>query len=221
MSRVSHFLPMILLSSLVVGCSGAVEAAPPLPSPDPTPTVIEAIGVDWNRDDVEVTLSDRWTVRGCEGDAPLLCVFDGDRLAGDVELGQFSAGSDLLDTVDLPTALRAHADDFLQAMEDDRAIGCADFSFEAMAVTDTDVGGEPAVRTGFVLRDDQGRQVERVVVHVTVRGETMWTVNASAYVQDGGCLPAEQDFEPATLEEFEPYLDAIVRGTPIPEDGDV
>ena len=87
---------------------------------------------------------------------------------------------------------------------DERAVGCPAFTFDPMAVTDGVVDGGPAVRTGFVLRDAQHRQVEHVVVHVTVRERTMWTVTASAYVEDGGCLPAEQDFDPETLGAFEP-----------------
>ena len=217
MTTPSPLRSLALLPVLAAGCSIAVEAAPPS-SPEPTPVVVEAVGADWTRGDVEVTFDDRWTVRRCEGSAPLLCVLDGDRLLGDVELGRYPAGEDLLGAADLPAALRGHALDFLRTMEEDRAVACPEFGFQPMPTTDAVVGGEPAVRTGFVLRDRDGRQVERVIVHVAVRDATMWSVNASAYVEDGGCLPPEQDFSPAALEAFEPYLDALVRGTPLPDD---
>ena len=214
-------LSVLLLASSAVGCSVSVAAGPPTPapaspaaSPAPMPAVA-SLRADWIDDEVEVRLDNGWVVRGCEGAAPLLCVHDGDRILGDVELGQFPAGEELL-TDDPVAALLAHGRDFLAGMEEDRAVGCPAFAFEAMPPTSAVVDGGPAARMGFALRDGAGREVERVIVHVTVRDGTLWSVTASAYVDEGGCLPSEQDFDPATLAVFEPALDALVRGTPLP-----
>lgn len=211
-----RLLPAVLFAAVAAAC-GTSQATPPSDPAAPPAGELPPIQASWTDDTLEVILDNGWTIRSCEGDAPLLCVLDGDRLLGDIELAEYPAEGDLTGAEDLAAALRARGRDFLRSMEEDREIGCPDFAFQEVDVRDATVAGGLAVRTGFVLRDAGGREVERVVIYVTLHEGAMWVVNASAYRGDGGCLSPEQDFAPADLEAFEPHLDALVRGTPLPE----
>ncbi|HZJ40155.1 MAG TPA: hypothetical protein VFD20_04300 [Demequina sp.] len=148
----------------------------------------------------------------------MLCVAEGARILGDIELGRFPAEEDLQEGADVASALRRRAEDFLSGFRNDRAAGCPGFVLTPMAVTDASVGGVAAIRTGFVLETVDGRAVERVVIYLALHDGTLWAVNASAYVAEGGCLaPEGADFSPGELQELEPYLDTLVAATPLPD----
>lgn len=226
----------------IAGCAGETEAgAPPVTgaptdSPSPTqpaepsspatpsapasPADDEPVVASWT-DDVTVTLGD-WTVGRCdEGDAPLLCVRDGDQILGDLALHSFPM-EPALEWVSLERAAQEQAETFVESFTSDRAEGCGDFTFTADPVRPTVVGGHPGSTTGFTLTDDDGRVVERVLVSITAYDGHYWLVQTDAYVADGGCLPpseTDRSFAPEDLADVEPFLAAVIAGTPLPETG--
>lgn len=205
----------VVIVGLLAACGTSQAGTPDDPAQPPYDSVTP-VTADWTDHAVTVTLDNGWTVQRCEGDAPLLCVLDGSRIVGDIELAEYPAGDDLASDA-VGGALRARAEGFLDSMRTDRAEGCPDFAFNAMDVTDATAHEAPAVRTGFSLTNGTGKEVERVVVHLAFHDRALWSINASGYVRDGGCLSDEsQDFTPSDLRAFEPYLDALVEGTPLP-----
>ena len=187
--------------------------AAPTPTPNSGP-----LAMSWT-EPFEIGLPNGWTVRDCEGDRLNVCVHDGARLLGDIELLTGYPLDDQQRGQDPLTVLRQWAGEFLTAFRDDRAAGCPDFTFTADDVTVVTVGGQAATRAGFTLTDPGGRVVERVVNHYTVRDGTVAIVNADAYVAEGGCLgPSETDpsFTPDDLAGLEPHLDRLLADTPLP-----
>lgn len=174
--------------------------------------------MDWTRS-FTVTLPDGLVVRDCEGDRTHVCVHQGDRLPGDIDLaGDYPLTPQQAD-LRPQQAARQWAEDFVESFKDDRREGCPDFNFEADPVTDAVVGGRPGARSGFTLQDASGNVVERVVNHFVRRGATMTLVNTDAYVVEGGCLgPADGDpsFTPQDFERIAPYLDELIADTPPP-----
>ena len=225
----------ILTAGAVIlsACTGAEPTAQPSPSPaapspadeppvppSPTPNDDEELTVLWTGA-FELPLPNGWTVRDCDGDRTHVCVHDGDELLGDIEL---LAGYPL-DTAQQEQEPAALLDEltegFLAHFREDRTTGCPDFTFVADEVRPVTVGGQPGARAAFSLVDDDGRVVERVVNHFTVRGDTYAIVNTDAYVAEGGCLgPSEYDpsFSPDDLASLEEHLDRIVADSPLPRE---
>ena len=165
----------------------------------------------WDAAAPAVVLPNGWTVTHCEGDAPLLCVTDGDRHVGLVELTAYPTDGT---SVTLPERV----EDFLGTMRDDRAAGCgADHRVPALPTTAAELGGEPAVHYGFDGRGADGIVHERVRGWMTQRGDTVWVVSANAYAPDG-CLANEGgEFQPDDLAFIEDGLDGLVAATPLPQ----
>lgn len=211
-----------LLGLALVGCSQPDDAtAGPAPSPGttspaaPDPSESPAEGssaLDWHGP-FELTLPNGWTVRDCEGDRVDACVEAGGTFLGDVELLPGYPLTDEQTAREGDAVLTELAEGFLAHFEEDRAAGCAGFSFVADEVRDVTVGGQPGKRASFSLLDADGATVERVINHFTLQDGTYAIVNTDAYVTEGGCLgPSETDasFVPSDLATLEPHLDRLV-----------
>lgn len=190
------------------------EAAPPAPGPT-TPRGEGSFVMDWEGP-FGLTLPNGWTVRDCEGGRADACVYAGDDLLGDIELlTDYPLDDDQRDA-EGAVVLAELADGFLAHFAEDRAAGCAGFTFVADEVRDVTVGGLPGKRASFSLLDADGVVVERVINHFVLPGDTYAIVNTDAYVVAGGCLgPSETDtsFVPDDLAALEPYLDRLVAET--------
>lgn len=219
--------------ALLAGCSltgdPAAGGTPPaseapegseVPSEEPSDPA--PIAVDFASGGATVTLDNGWRVGHCEGEAPFLCVSDGDRLLGSVEYGSYPLSDDLavaLAEGRLVEALEARIAEQHEAIAADRAIGCGpDYEYVALPAQRTTVGGEPAVVYGFSGVVD-GREVERHRSYFLVHAGQFWVVGAPASDPEG-CMGTDlPEFAPADLVTFEPYLDRIVAGSELPAEG--
>ena len=229
----SKAVAVVLLAALFVGaCSPATAPADPSPtvapsdsptpsqSPSEQPSDAPTYVVDWGPDAAPVDLGDGWTVRDCEGDAPLLCVDRDGELVGTLALSSFEPTEDLAaaDTPEeLTDALRAFAESLEDGVVQDRAAGCgADYVVEHEPVAVVTMSGQPGVRYGFRGIQDEA-VTEFVLSYATVADGRLWIVVAEAATDDG-CMASEFDlFTPDDLATFLPRLDAVVAGTVLPD----
>jgi hypothetical protein len=181
-----------------------------------TTTLLRVPAVSFTEDGPPVDLGDGWSVIGCEGDAPLICVDRDGARVGVIELATFPVESFALPGFreaaargDVDAAMRILADDFITTFERDRREGCGDaYRIEAEEPETSTVLGQAGLRYGYVARQD-GAIVERQLNHGTIVGSEVVLANAPAYAA-GGCVPREGEFEPSVLDEFEPYLRALI-----------
>lgn len=224
---------VLLLAALLVGaCTATTAPEDPTPTVSPSdspsssqppseePSDAPSFVVDWSPDAAPVDLGDGWTVRDCEGDAPLLCVDRDGELVGTLALSSFEPTEDLAaaDTPEeLTDALRAFAESLEDGVVQDRAAGCgADYVVEHEPVAVVTMSGQPGVRYGFRGIED-GAVTEFVLSYATVVDGQLWIVVAEAATDDG-CMASEFDlFTPDDLATFLPRLDAVVAGTVLPD----
>jgi hypothetical protein len=213
-------IALVLGIALITGACGTSAAHPEVPEPEPTSqpddpdydTDWPPMVVDWYGD-FEIELPNGWTVRHCDGDAPLICFLDGDRYVGLVELGDYPMPDDY--DGDARSYLYNHVESFLDGMRDDRAIGCPGLTFEATPIIDFNLGGTRGVKAGFRLVNDDGREVERHVQYWAVHDDAHFVITAAAY-DDDGCLERLGEFQTHDLGLVTLYLDHIVDQTPLP-----
>ncbi len=220
MSLSMRWAGLFMLAAVAAGCTstGDVDAQPEEPE---TPAVEEpadepmedlsGLVADWEAA-FTLTLPNGWTVSHCEGEAPMLCFFDGDRYVGVVELTDYPTPNDVDDADEY---LEARGADFIDTMRDDRAIGCPTLTFEEIPATVVDVAGQRGLRVGFRLTDAQMREVERHSVYYTIHDGSHVTITAGAYADDG-CVERLGEFTPDDLGLVQLYIDAIVANTPLP-----
>ena len=208
--------------SLLSACAASDSpAATPAPPPERAPTTQPLpeppIVVSWSGP-FDARLPNGWTVGDCEGTRPHVCVRDGSRLLGDIEL---VAGYplDAADRALSPDRIAvAWATRMIEHFRVDRADGCPDFRFTASEVVPVTVAGRPGARGGFTLTDGAGRVVEKVVNHYLASADSVAIINTDAYARTGGCLgPAEADpsFVPEDLDSLLSHLDRLVAASPI------
>lgn len=186
---------------------------------EPTTTTLptEPIRVDWSEPG-EVPLPNGWTLRECDaGTRTNVCVYDGTKRLGDVELlPSYPLGPDD-DASDPEATALAWANRMIEHHGRDRAEGCAPFTFRPLPVSAATVGGRRGARGGFTLTNADGVVVEHVVNHYVLVDGAMTIINADAYAEQGGCLPpSEEDpsFAPDQLADFEPILARLVADSP-------
>jgi hypothetical protein len=218
----------LILALAVAGCTQPTAANPPVASPtptapSPTPPPVAPIVVDLSPDGAPVMLDNGWTVQHCEGDAPLLCVRDGDgNVLGTVEFNSYPATDDIaaaLERDEVIAALERRVADQHTSIAADRAKGCgAEYEYLAEPIGNASVGGRPAVLYGFSGIVD-GREIERHRAYYTVHAGQLRVINAAASDPEGCMAGGVGEFAPADLATFEPYLVRIVAGMDLPEAG--
>jgi hypothetical protein len=213
----------VSLAWLLAACSpvGSPPVSTPSPTPpgapsseEPTPEPTDAwpvMVVDWQRP-FHIDLPNGWVLRDCEGEAPLVCVADGDRHVGAIELGAYPAPDGV--EQDVLAHLLAHATTFLDDMRADRAAGCPGTTFEPIAAEPFDVGGTPGVRAGFLMRNAAGDVAEHHVLYWAVDAGTQFVITAAAYAEDG-CMERLGEFAPDNLVTALPAIDRMVQQTPL------
>ncbi len=129
---------LALVTALAVGCTSPQAAPTPTPAPTSTETptaeptdapVVQPIVASYAPGAPTVALPEGWTVADCEGDAPLLCVGreGSDAVVGVLMFDSFPLDSGLAAADDREAvleALRANAQQRMESLVEDRAIGC-------------------------------------------------------------------------------------------------
>lgn len=176
------------------------------------------IVASWDPTAPPVGLGGGLALADCDGDAPLLCVFDGGAEIGHLEALHYPAPEQLAGSSgdELDSALRELAATQARDMAADRAAGCgADNEVMPDAPSTTTVDGQQGLRYGFTTVVD-GEAVERVVTWATVRDDQLHLVVAAA-VAPGTCMDdGMRWFAPAVLGDLVPLLDRVVAGTALP-----
>ena len=221
--RLALAATVLALSLVAAGCAERSSASPggdPTPaSPTPMPTtgeLADPIDVDLRPGGSATTLGNGWTVRHCEGDAPLLCVRTGDGdVLGTVEFGSYPLTDEIaqaLESGNLFEALEERVAEQQEWVETDRAEGCGqEYAFHPEPARRTTVGGEPAVAYGFSGIVD-GLEIERHRAYYAVHDGQLWVINAAAAHPDGCMTLGMGEFLPVDLITFDPYLQAIAEG---------
>jgi hypothetical protein len=210
-----------LLAGLAVAvlpaCGGDHQAV----SASTTSTVAPTAAINWNAP-APTDVGRGWSIRDCEGDAPLVCVDRDGVPAGVLEIGRFPLNS-LPDVVAAQqgsgdrAALDTQARVFLRDLSADRKEGCGlGYGIASAPVVHLRAADGPVVRYGFTGTGDDGSPSERIVQYAGIRGTTLVILTANAY-DVGGCLPPEGTaFTSGLLAEFEPLLEAAVKASPFP-----
>lgn len=215
---------LAMAALLASACSSSDAAAPPTdpptsPAPPSTPPT-EAIEIDWNDAEATTTLGNGWTVSHCEGDAPLLCVYDGDEWLGVLEAGSSPLDDDLAATLEaegLAATLAQHVEAYHATFEVDRENGCGPgYGYSALETVEATLAGNLALRYGFVGTRD-GVEVERNLSYVSIVDGQLKLITATANDPDS-CVYSDEFHEltPAALREFETHLDALAAGSRLP-----
>lgn len=224
--RFSGAIVLVLISIAGAACAADAEPgdtnAPTTSSPaDSTTTSIpEGSQIDWSDPTRSVELGDGFTIAACEGEAPILCVERNGEPVGIVEAQRYSTDSLTFfdpeaDDVENLTAL---ADDFISAFRADRAEGCGDeYRLNPISVAPAVVGGEEGIVFGFEGRLASGDPSELNLHYATIIDGAVVSLSANAY-DDGGCPGPDGlgEFDSATLVDFRPHLEALLRTIPLP-----
>ena len=200
----------VVLALVLGACGGGSDGAPPPPTTSTTSTsTTEAAGpsfaIDWRARTVTPATDGEWTIRFCEGEAPLLCLDRDGTNAGAVEVLTFpldSFGGKTLEQI---------ADDAVRTFQADRKEGCGtDYLVEADERRRQTVAGEAdGLRSGWTARR-QGKAVERNLTYTAVKGDTVVLIGAGALEPDANCLERLNEFRLEDLEAAEPTLDRLL-----------
>lgn len=162
-----------------------------------------------------------FTIEACAGDAPLLCVQEGDQAQGLVEHLAFTLDSfdelarDIAAGVSVHDALLAEIGRFSRAVREDRVATCPDtYTFQTAPTVSAVVAGNEGVRYGFSVLGERGNLVERGVGFMTLRTTaegTMVSVLAASELNDGACVDSSGTlpFTDGGLGRFVPTLTGI------------
>lgn len=194
--------------------STSAPAEPDAPAGEDQPIV------DWTDSGNSVGFAGGWSVTGCEGEAPLLCVEKEGAEVGVVEAAAYPVDTmDWFDpSADTDENLAAFADDFVRVFSEDRAAGCGDdYVFEPLAPQPFVLGNSPGVFFGFRGSMSDGTSSELNLHYATLVDDTVVSIVAAAY-DEGGC-PGRDDlggFTTADLERFRPHLESLLHESPLP-----
>lgn len=238
-STVRRLLPAAVVAVALAGCTDGSSASPepsasptgtpagvPTPSPVEEPTTpptspAEAVRVDWNDPALDVPLAGGWSLRDCIGDAPMLCVNDGDELLGLIEAMRSPLGDELaaiLRAEGPHAALRRYVDDYHETFTTDRAAGCAEgYGYEQLHTETVVLAGSPALRYGFAGIAADGTEAERNISYVAIVGDQLEIVTVLSNTT-ASCVYSDTmiELDPSELRQLEPELDALMAGSILP-----
>jgi hypothetical protein len=174
-----------------------------------------------------------WSVRPCEGNGPLLCVFDGREQVGTIEFfashietlpefgGMLSAEGLVIGSIDYrdpnqAALIRKAFDPFIEnnhkTFEEDRKIGYGDkATYNRLPVEDIRIGDVPGVRYGFTMTDENGKVLEQWPSYAAFDGRILYIL-VPHYDPDSFFSFTSLE----VLEEFEPFVPALFEGLKVP-----
>lgn len=197
-----------LLAALIWGACGSPTTPEPVspPGPEPVPEVF----VDWsNRPSDPIALEEGFSIQGCPGDAPFLCVLHQAEVVGQIEYLDFEAPGG-----DPAEALRDRvADDYLWFTQD-RQDGCPEgYRTETVEPRPAAVAGTDGMRSEYAVRDAQGEVAERYVKYWAISDGRLHLLTAQAQTE-ASCAPGEGvAFGDQGLTAFEDSFAAIAAGS--------
>lgn len=189
----------------------SVPSEPPAPAPAPGPIV------DWGDPAVSVALENGWTLRDCEGDAPLRCFHAPDgTLAGTLEFDRMEGrlreapGSG-------EAALRAIVAEFASWLVEDRSVGCPGHVTTVAPVELLSVDGRPALIRSHTLEDAGGGVTEQILAVYVADGDDLVLVSVTA-TEPGSCTASPELIEltPRQLAELAPTVLALIESSALP-----
>ena len=217
---------MVLVLALAGACDGDGDgdgagdgaAAPPTsPSTSATPTStasVAPLAIDWSGRTISPATVGPWSVRFCEGEAPLICLDRDGRPAGAIERSEFPVSSipslqqALEAKVTARAALAVLAQQTVETFAADRKEGCGtDYLVTAEPVVAQPVLGGEGVRYGWSARVG-GEVVERSVTYAAVREGVLHLLVAGG-LAEGGCVEKLGEFGVQDLEAALPVLDRV------------
>ena len=195
----------------LVSCGGGETPEPSRsPSPQATAAPAPAVLVDWSaRPTQPLALEDEFSVQGCPGDGPFLCVSRDGETVGSVEYASYPASPG--------TRVASLIEDDYRSFTDDRQGSCPpEFEVKTEEPADAEVGGSEGMRSGYSVVDGDDRTVERYVKFWAVEDGRVHLMSAEAQ-EEGTCSPGEGVvFRDADLTDFEPSFAAIAEGSRFP-----
>lgn len=189
--------------ALIAAACGPVRASEPDPAPSPT-DVIDVSSVSFTADFAPVELPNGWLLRHCEGDAPILCIEEGDTTIGAVRLSAYPAEPGL--------DLAAHVEDLYDSLSAERAEICGpDYVVLPEPARLLQLDGDPAVRFAYTATRG-GAPTERFIGVIVAAADARYSVVAEAYSEDACVAVDEVVFSPTDLDTFEAWFLDIVEG---------
>ena len=204
---------MASLVLLLAACGDGDAPSPGQTSQPPTASPVASITIDWSaRPPAPIELGEGFSVQGCPGDAPFLCVSRESQAAGFIEYFPFPAPEG-----DAQDVLQKLVDDDYGSFTEDRETTCpSGYQVETVDPVAAEVGGEDGLRSEYFVTDAGGNTVERYVKHWAIAGGQVHLVSAEAQ-EEGSCSPGDGgQFTDAALTDFEPFLAAIAEGSRFP-----
>ena len=201
--RIGRFV-VALGCLLPVACTGSA-------GPEP---VRSAVTIDWaERAQGPISVGNGFTVEGCEGDAPFLCVIKGGEPVGQIEYFSFAAPAG-------NETIRGLIEDDYRSFESDRQSICpAEFEVKTVEPAEAEVSGRDGFRSEYSVADGNGKTVERYVKYWTSAGGQIHLLSAEAQ-EEGSCSPGEGTlFTDAVLTDFGEPFAAIAGGSVFPAPG--
>jgi hypothetical protein len=168
-------------------------------------------------------LGNGWSVGACGGTGPFMCVRQGGRNVGVIELSTFPVESftipafrEAIGRGDTTAALTALANDLYRSVRQDRGTICGKgYTLDALPPKAATVSGGPGLHYGFTGRND-GAVVESQESYSTLRDGRVVIQSASAFATTG-CMVAEAgELTPDQLTEFAPFFERLVAATKLP-----
>jgi hypothetical protein len=194
----------------LASCGGGAPEPSQSPTSQATASPVPAVPIDWSaRPDEPVSLAGGFSVQGCPGDAPFLCISrEGDEV-GLVEYLNFPASPG--------TTVDGLIEDDYRTFTEDREGTCpTEFEVKTDEPAGAEVGGSEGRRSGYSVVDGDGRTVERYVKYWAVEGGAVHLVSAEAQ-EEGTCSPGDgAEFSDAVLADFEPSFAAVAAGSRFP-----
>ena len=215
----------------VTGEPATVTAVPTTAPTQPIPTADP--NMPWTADNIFNTIlgptpaPEGWQVQPCEGEAPWLCISDGQDIVGYVELivypldthPDFQAilaelglepGTELQPD-DARAALAALAQDYLDIIREDRQITYPDDAFIPVEPEPVQVGQLPGLAFGFVRQNTAGEVQERYLNFNAFDGHVIYWLTAPYDPANVTTFVSDE-----ALTQFEPNLREIIAGLLLP-----
>jgi hypothetical protein len=177
--------------------------------------------VDWLSPALTVDLGGGFTLRHCEGMAPIHCLAKDGEPAGLVELASYPLTS--VDAISKArargdrAALEAHVEDFLTSFRGDRRQGCGpDYVVTPEPLRFVDAPDGLMANYGFQGAPKAGAApTERTLQWAGFRGSNLVLLSISAY-DPTSCVESGSEGTVAELAEVEPRLRPLVEGNALP-----